>query len=158
MHSAWHTILKQYRESPWKPTSGSYHLWIEICTVLESQLHQNLKNIKCRWFISFADLFWCCDTICRLPYFETSAATGYNVTKAVDCLLNRVMLRIESAVDKANILGLRRSKDQPVSSGDDDGSKCSCWPARYLHTSVGCQSENRSTSQNDHPNNDHYII
>ena len=43
--------------------------------------------------------FW---LVCRsMPYFETSAATGQNVTKAVECLLNKVMLRIEAAVDKS---------------------------------------------------------
>ncbi|XP_059149816.1 ras-related protein Rab-27A-like [Physella acuta] len=34
-----------------------------------------------------------------LTYFETSAATGQNVVKAVDCLLDKVMVRMEKSVD-----------------------------------------------------------
>lgn len=40
------------------------------------------------------------DFIFSLPYFETSAATGQNVTKAIECLLDRVMLRMEESIDK----------------------------------------------------------
>ncbi|BFZ25823.1 hypothetical protein BsWGS_28862 [Bradybaena similaris] len=36
-----------------------------------------------------------------LPYFETSAATGQNVTKAVDCLMDMVMARMEVCVDQS---------------------------------------------------------
>lgn len=36
-----------------------------------------------------------------LPYFETSAATGQNVDKAVDALLDAVMKRMERVVDKS---------------------------------------------------------
>ena len=39
----------------------------------------------------------------RLPYFETSAANGQNVSKAVDCLLDRVMQRMERCVDKTSL-------------------------------------------------------
>lgn len=35
-----------------------------------------------------------------LPYFETSAATGQNVAKVVECLLDMVMLRMEQCMDK----------------------------------------------------------
>jgi hypothetical protein len=35
--------------------------------------------------------------------FETSAATGQNVDKAVECLLGKVMARIEATVDKSMI-------------------------------------------------------
>ncbi|CAG5129078.1 unnamed protein product [Candidula unifasciata] len=38
---------------------------------------------------------------CGLPYFETSAATGQNVAKAVDCLLDMVMTRMEVCVDQS---------------------------------------------------------
>uniref|UniRef100_A0A914EP74 Uncharacterized protein n=1 Tax=Acrobeloides nanus TaxID=290746 RepID=A0A914EP74_9BILA len=34
-----------------------------------------------------------------LPYFETSACTSTNVEKAVDCLLDMVMQRIQMSVD-----------------------------------------------------------
>lgn len=60
-----------------------------------------------------------------LTYFETSAATGLNVSKAMECLLNKVMLRIETTVDRTDILGLRAGRH-----GDNlrrtDESKCSC--------------------------------
>jgi Ras-related protein Rab-27A len=36
-----------------------------------------------------------------LPYFETSAATGQNVGKAVACLMDMVMARMEVCVDKS---------------------------------------------------------
>jgi len=55
-----------------------------------------------------------------MPFFETSAATGQNVDKAVDALLTKVMLRIESIVDKSMFHGKRRQKD------DEDNSRCSC--------------------------------
>ncbi|NWW46435.1 RB27B protein, partial [Pedionomus torquatus] len=35
-----------------------------------------------------------------IPYFETSAATGQNVEKAVDTLLDLIMKRMEQCVDK----------------------------------------------------------
>lgn len=38
-----------------------------------------------------------------LPYFETSAATGQNVAKAVECLLDMVMARMERCVDKSQV-------------------------------------------------------
>lgn len=51
-----------------------------------------------------------------LPYFETSAATGLNVAKAVDCLLDQVMLRMEKSIDKAHLLGVRNG--QKVTESD----------------------------------------
>jgi len=42
-------------------------------------------------------LFCYCD---RLTLFETSAATGQNIDQAVECLLGKVMQRIENTVDK----------------------------------------------------------
>jgi len=64
-----------------------------------------------------------------LPYFETSAATGQNVSKAVDCLLNLVMLRIEAAVDKSDLLGTRAAGDKSktkLTAEDIPGSGCAC--------------------------------
>ncbi|XP_035207384.1 ras-related protein Rab-27A-like [Stegodyphus dumicola] len=43
-----------------------------------------------------------------LPYFETSAVTGQNVTKAFDTLLDMVMLRIQKTVDGSTLPGRRR--------------------------------------------------
>lgn len=36
-----------------------------------------------------------------LPYLETSAATGLNVNEAVELLLDKIMLRMETAVDRS---------------------------------------------------------
>ncbi|CAH1100986.1 unnamed protein product [Psylliodes chrysocephalus] len=48
----------------------------------------------------------------KLPYLETSAATGQNVNRAVETLVDRVMSRIETAVDRAMLPGRRgRPKD-----------------------------------------------
>ena len=52
----------------------------------------------------------------RLSYFETSAATGLNVSKAIDCLLDQVMLRMEKSIDKAHLLGMRNG----TKVGDND--------------------------------------
>ena len=43
----------------------------------------------------------------RLPYFETSAATGQNVAKSVECLLDMVMARMERCVDKSQLPAAR---------------------------------------------------
>ncbi|PSN33467.1 Ras-related protein Rab-27A [Blattella germanica] len=49
-------------------------------------------------------------------YLETSAMTGHNVSRAVDMLLDRVMKRMEMAVDRAMLPG-RRGRPKP---GDDE--------------------------------------
>lgn len=62
----------------------------------------------------------------RIPYFETSAATGAEVDKAVITLLDLVMKRMEQCVDKppaepAN--GNGASKLGPTQSNE---KKCAC--------------------------------
>lgn len=63
--------------------------------------------------------------ICSLGYLETSAATGQNVARAIDVLLDRVMQRMEATVDKSLLphqRGLRcNEEDLPPT-----GSSCSC--------------------------------
>lgn len=49
-------------------------------------------------------------------YLETSAATGHNVSRAVEMLLERVMKRMEMAVDRAMLPG-RRGRPKP---GDEE--------------------------------------
>jgi len=56
-----------------------------------------------------------------MPFFETSAATGQNVDKAVEALLNRVMIRIESVVDKSMFSGKQRQNEK-----DNGNSGCKC--------------------------------
>ncbi|CAH0554081.1 unnamed protein product [Brassicogethes aeneus] len=61
-------------------------------------------------------------------YFETSAANGQNIHGAVQSLLNRVMIRMETAVDKAMLPGRRgRAKhDSEVNLNVPLQQKCSC--------------------------------
>lgn len=37
----------------------------------------------------------------RIPYFETSAATGANISQAIEMLLDLIMKRMERCVDKS---------------------------------------------------------
>nr|CAI5869351.1 unnamed protein product [Callosobruchus analis] len=65
----------------------------------------------------------------RLPYLETSAATGQNVTRAIETLLERVMVRMETAVDRSMLPGRRgRPKDltDPDLNAQEDKSCASC--------------------------------
>ncbi|XP_012945898.2 ras-related protein Rab-27A [Aplysia californica] len=69
-----------------------------------------------------------------LPYFETSAATGQNVSKAVDCLLDMVMSRMEQCVDQSQLPdvdnGQPRNRasltQRPGGSQSAGGEGCSC--------------------------------
>ncbi|GFR85158.1 Ras-related protein Rab-24 [Elysia marginata] len=45
------------------------------------------------------------------PYFETSAATGQNVTRAVNCLLDMVMSRMEKCLDSTKLPGVRNGSN-----------------------------------------------
>ncbi|XP_035018593.1 ras-related protein Rab-27A isoform X2 [Hippoglossus stenolepis] len=65
----------------------------------------------------------------NIPYFETSAANGENVSQAVDVLLDLIMRRMERCVDKSwipdgtvRVNGLTNS-EIPENS---DRSKCAC--------------------------------
>ncbi|XP_060524686.1 ras-related protein Rab-27A isoform X1 [Cylas formicarius] len=63
-----------------------------------------------------------------LPYLETSAATGQNVARAVETLLERVMIRMELAVDSALLPDSRnRPKDciKPELT-DPPSHNCNC--------------------------------
>ena len=44
----------------------------------------------------------------RLKYFETSAATGQNVSKAIDTLLESVMNRMQKVVETSGLLPNRK--------------------------------------------------
>jgi hypothetical protein len=61
-----------------------------------------------------------------LPYFETSAANGQNCAKAVECLLDMVMLRMERSTDKSIFPGSKnRSKYEMDEAGGGEGG-CGC--------------------------------
>ncbi|CAH1789067.1 unnamed protein product [Owenia fusiformis] len=61
-----------------------------------------------------------------LPYFETSAATGQNVAKSVELLLDNVMLRMEKSVDKSILPGMRNGANLSQYEEEENKSKCSC--------------------------------
>lgn len=70
-------------------------------------------------------LFFC---FCRLVYLETSAATGLNVARAIEALLEKVMVRMETAVDRALLPG-RRGRPRDLDEPDlysPPSSSCSC--------------------------------
>lgn len=60
-----------------------------------------------------------------LVYLETSASTGQNVARAVETLLERVMIRMETAVDKAMLPG-RRGRPKDLSNADLNAQSSSC--------------------------------
>lgn len=63
-----------------------------------------------------------------LLYLETSAATGLNVSRAVESLLEKVMFRMETAVDRSMLPG-RRGRPQDPNNVDLNASpvnNCSC--------------------------------
>lgn len=57
---------------------------------------------------------------------ETSAATGQNVSKAVETLLELVMIRMETAVDKAMLPGRRGRPKDPNESDLNAPARSSC--------------------------------
>lgn len=64
-----------------------------------------------------------------LPYLETSAATGQNVSRAVETLLEKVMLRMETAVDMAMVPGQSgKFKDtgEFMLRSSSPAQKCTC--------------------------------
>ncbi|XP_050293049.1 ras-related protein Rab-27A [Anthonomus grandis grandis] len=64
-----------------------------------------------------------------LPYLETSAATGQNVSRSIETLLERVMIRMETAVDSAMLPTHRDNFRNPLRVGlntNYSAQKCSC--------------------------------
>ncbi|KAF7281305.1 hypothetical protein GWI33_004886 [Rhynchophorus ferrugineus] len=64
-----------------------------------------------------------------LPYLETSAATGQNVSRAVETLLEKVMVRMETAVDMAMLPGHRgmcKDRNEATLAATSPAHKCSC--------------------------------
>jgi len=60
-----------------------------------------------------------------LTLFETSAATGQNIEQAVECLLGKVMQRIENTVDKT-VLHPGGRGTTVVAEEERPESNCSC--------------------------------
>lgn len=64
-----------------------------------------------------------------LPYFETSAAMGQNVAKAMECLLDMVMIRMEQCIDKSQLPGARNGHGRHGKYEMDEaneGGGCAC--------------------------------
>ncbi|VDL79411.1 unnamed protein product [Nippostrongylus brasiliensis] len=83
-----------------------------------SQLKADLEN---RRQVSTARAKQLADQL-GLPYFETSACTSTNVERAVDCLLDLVMQRIQQSVETS---GLPLSECRGVSLDADTPSTSS---------------------------------
>ncbi|KAJ2952388.1 hypothetical protein O0L34_g4675 [Tuta absoluta] len=67
----------------------------------------------------------------NLPYLETSAKTGQNIDRAIEMLLDKVMLRMEQSVEYAMLCAsgrrrdsLQRLRDRPAHSARDYCSPC----------------------------------
>ncbi|KFZ60122.1 RB27B protein, partial [Podilymbus podiceps] len=62
-----------------------------------------------------------------IPYFETSAATGQNVEKAVDTLLDLIMKRMEQCVDKTQVSDTANGGSSgKLESAKPEEKKCAC--------------------------------
>lgn len=120
MHSCSHahTWYKSQTVSEWYIVYGDLYInWLNI-----DYLKNILKNKYVVWksFLYFVS--------CRLPYFETSAKNGQNVAKSIECLLDMVMLRMESCVDKSQLPGIRSSAHMNGYHMDEAGEGgCGCW-------------------------------
>lgn len=66
----------------------------------------------------------------RIPYFETSAANGTNISQAIEMLLDLIMKRMERCVDKSWIPeGVVRSNGHASTDQLNEEKKgaCGCW-------------------------------
>ncbi|XP_029141983.1 ras-related protein Rab-27B [Protobothrops mucrosquamatus] len=62
-----------------------------------------------------------------IPYFETSAATGQNVDKAVETLLDLIMKRMEQCVDKSQLSDTANGGNSgKLVSSKSEEKKCAC--------------------------------
>uniref|UniRef100_A0A8C0GNV1 small monomeric GTPase n=1 Tax=Chelonoidis abingdonii TaxID=106734 RepID=A0A8C0GNV1_CHEAB len=62
-----------------------------------------------------------------IPYFETSAATGQNVDKAVEMLLDLIMKRMEQCVDKTQVSDTANGGSSgKLDSAKPEEKKCAC--------------------------------
>nr|XP_014343064.1 PREDICTED: ras-related protein Rab-27B [Latimeria chalumnae] len=62
----------------------------------------------------------------RVPYFETSAATGHNVEKAVITLLDLIMKRMEQCVDKTPVSDAANGGNSKLDPEKTEEKKCAC--------------------------------
>ncbi|KAK7598347.1 hypothetical protein V9T40_006582 [Parthenolecanium corni] len=61
----------------------------------------------------------------NLPYLETSASTGHNINRAIDTLLDMVMMRMELDTDRTLLMG--RARDIQLDEDDKKNfNSCRC--------------------------------
>lgn len=72
----------------------------------------------------------------RIPYFETSAANGTNISQAIEMLLDLIMKRMERCVDKSWIPeGVVRSNGHTATdqmNEEKEKGSCSCWNVKCI--------------------------
>ncbi|XP_010147081.1 PREDICTED: ras-related protein Rab-27B-like, partial [Eurypyga helias] len=62
-----------------------------------------------------------------IPYFQTSAASGQNVEKAVDTLLDLIMKRMEQCVDMTQVSDTAKGGSSgKIESAKPEEKKCAC--------------------------------
>uniref|UniRef100_A0A671P6J6 small monomeric GTPase n=1 Tax=Sinocyclocheilus anshuiensis TaxID=1608454 RepID=A0A671P6J6_9TELE len=86
-----------------------------------------MKNHKCECVIQASSSDVClCLLFPRIPYFETSAATGAEVEKSVVTLLDLVMKRMEQCVDKPAADAHNTDSSSKLDAAAADEKKCAC--------------------------------
>lgn len=81
------------------------------------------EQVRCIWKnIGLSCRF----VLCRIPYFETSAATGADVDKAVLTLLDLVMKRMEQCVDKPPAEPANGNGATKLGDAQPNAKKCAC--------------------------------
>ena len=92
----------------------------------------NMQRVILKDTLLAMELFFCFIYLSffRLKYYETSAATGHNVAKAVEGLLDLVLLRMEQTADKTKFPFRNGQKINVVykleESSSSKGGKCGC--------------------------------
>ncbi|GAB1605444.1 ras-related protein Rab-27A-like isoform X2 [Argonauta hians] len=89
----------------------------------------NKADLEDQRKISAEDIYQITDGY-NLTYFETSAYTGQGVTKAVECLLDKVMISMEKCVDKKQLPYKQRKflteNGTEIDYLDTTEKKCAC--------------------------------
>ena len=85
-----------------------------------------LCNLSSAGHCTCLTVIWLCFVLFRIPYFETSAATGVEVDKAVITLLDLVMKRMEQCVDKPPAEPANGNGATKLSPAQPNEKKCAC--------------------------------
>ncbi|KHJ95757.1 Ras family protein, partial [Oesophagostomum dentatum] len=98
-YSAKATEYGHYWFFPSSDANGPVHAYCEAPDIIICGNKADLEN---RRQVSTARAKQLADQL-GLPYFETSACTSTNVERAVDCLLDLVMQRIQQSVETSGL-------------------------------------------------------